>query len=175
MSGFICHAANKPPTLAPIMPPMLNRAWNRDILGLATALSTATPCALIATSFVPAMAPNSTSARNKDIKPVAKAGAARAIEKPRVLHTVIRLLPNLLINHPVIGMAQTDPIAVPKRQRPRRALLKLRAFCTAGMPETQVETINPWRRKRETTAHHAAEILFVKPSLGIVSCTVSTI
>src|SRR6478752_3016376 len=107
------------------------------MLGLASAPSMAIPCALIATSFAPAIAPNSINARNKD--------------------------------------AASDAIAVPKRQRPRRALLKSNALCTAGIRETQVETIKPWRRNREITAHHAAETLSLKPGLGIASWSAPTI
>src|SRR3954452_13097006 len=157
------------------MPPMLNSAWNRDMLGLASAPSMAIPCALIATSFAPAIAPNSINAKNKDVASIANAGAARATEKPSVLQTVTRLLPTRVISQPVAGIAQTDPIAVPKRLRPRRALLKSSALCTAGIRETQVETIKPWRRNREITAHQAAETLSPEPSLGIVSWSAPTI
>src|SRR5436305_7407465 len=116
------------------------------MLGFPNAFSTATPCALMETSLAPAIAPNNNSVENRDEAPVANDGPASASEKPTVLQAVIRLLPNLVTHQPVTGMAHTEPIAVPKRQRPSRALERPRLFCTAGMRDTQVETINPSRR-----------------------------
>ena len=106
---------------------------------------------------------------------MASAGIAKAIENPTVLQAVTRLLPNFVMHQPATGMAQTEPIAVPNRQSPRRALVNSSALCTAGMRETQVETIRPWRRKREITAHHADENLFRETTFESVSCAVSTI
>jgi len=49
--------AARPPSAAPSMPPMLNMAWKRDMVGRPMACSTSTPWTFMATSMVPASAP----------------------------------------------------------------------------------------------------------------------
>jgi len=49
--------ARKAPAPAPAMPPMLNMAWKREMVGVPSSFSVATACAFMATSLAPAMAP----------------------------------------------------------------------------------------------------------------------
>ena len=48
--------ARKAPAPAPTMPPMLNIAWKREMVGVPSSFSVATACAFIATSLAPAIA-----------------------------------------------------------------------------------------------------------------------
>src|SRR5947209_7450376 len=120
------------------MPPILNMAWNLDMVGDPAAFSTATPCALIETSLAPAIAPKIISATKRLDGLKAKEGATSAVEKAVVLQAATRLLPIRVINHPVVGIAITDPTAVPRRESPRAAFVNLSEACIAGIRDTHV-------------------------------------
>src|SRR4051794_14667162 len=138
------------------MPPILDRAWNRDSDGVAIACSSATPCAFIETSLAPAIAPNTIRAANNVAASVAQDGATSAAESPTVLQIVTRRLPWRATSQPVAGMANIDPTAVPSRVSPNSAWVNPSELCRAGIREIQVDRIRPCSKKRETTAHHAA-------------------
>ena len=77
-AGIVC-VANIPPAAAPKIAPRLNMPWKRDMVGVPIRLSTATPCAFIATSFEPAIAPNRNKAANRVTALKANAGAKLTI------------------------------------------------------------------------------------------------
>src|SRR5271170_1326650 len=137
------------------MPPMLNIAWNRDIVGFFIFSSTATACEFIATSFAPAMTPYINSAANSVARLTASAGNTSARQKPIDVQFATRELPYRLTSQPHTGIALTDPIAAPSSAIPSAPLDSCSSACTAGIRETQAETTSPCTRNRAATAHHA--------------------
>ena len=155
--------ATTPPSAAPTIAPTLYMEWSRDIIETPIAFSTSTPWAFIATSMDPAWAPKTKSSAARDSASYANESSTSDRQSPIVLHSVTHFDVYRSTRRPHMGMASTDPAAVPSSTSPRTELLSPSSICTVGIREIHVDTASPWTRKIKIELHHADRIQFEKP------------
>ncbi len=117
--------------------------------------STATPCAFIATSIAPFVAPKTKSAAISESGLGARIGSRKATKSASVATRVTRALPKRAAVGPVSGIATSAPSAIEKSATPSVEWLIPRRSSTNGMCAAQVPVMMPFARKMTATAKRA--------------------
>ena len=145
------------PALAPTMPPMLNIAWKREMVGVPSSFSVATACAFIATSLAPghrAVEKQRGEQRSPCRRPAAIASSDR--QNPAAVQRAMRAA--AAAHHQrAANRDRASPSRWPcpaARARARHRPDAARIF-TDAMRDTHVETTRPCTRKQAITPQKA--------------------
>ena len=147
------------PKSEPAMAPMLKPACSKDIVARRKAFSTAIPCAFMATSMLPIVAPKNRAAGRKVHRSGIIGGKMKAKQKAMPVMVVTRALPKRLIRTPDSGMAMMAPAAMARSARPNMPVPTASRSLANGICGIQFPSMKPCTRKVSAMAQRALWIV----------------